>query len=216
LKPLNWYGINSLDPISVGDGGGTPGSNYPKTPALGGPGRNYSILREINAFFVDNPGVYSFTTYRGSLTRLAQAYGQFCLNQRLVGADPTAMSEFYNSRGVSLGFTYVVTKKDSTPSKYCDRNDGNINITLESYPAQARVGNPIRTSSYSLTIGPTTVVSSTLTISAIPNGTAYAWSIVDNNTGYTRSGNITIGCTGAESIVETRNYKENFPTNPPV
>jgi hypothetical protein len=216
LKPLNWYGLNPLDPVSVGDGGGTPGGNYPKTPALGGPGRNYSILRELNVAFATNPGVYDFDTYRGSLKNLAVAYFQFCLNNGMTAGDTTAMSEFQRSRGVSLGFTFSGTKKDSTPSKYCDRNDGSMTITIFSYPTQGRYGNPIRTTTYSITINGSTTVGTTKTVNGLVNGSSIPWSVVDNSTGYTRSGNVGIGCSGATSTFVDINYKTDWPTNPPI
>ena len=216
LKPVNWYGLNSLDPISVGDGGGTPGGNYPKTPALGGPGRNYSILRELNVPFANNPNVYDFVTYRGSLKNLAIAYAAFCLNYGLNVNNPTAMSEFHRSRGVSLGFTFSGTKKDSTPSKYCDRNDGSMTITIASYPTQGRYGNPIRTTTYSITINGSTTVGTTKTVGALGNGSSIPWSVVDNSTGYTRSGNVGIGCSGRSSTFVDIDYKTDWPTNPPV
>lgn len=216
LKPLNWYGINSLDPISVGDGGGTPGSNYPKTPALGGPGRNYSILREIGALYVDNPGIYSFSTFRGSLYQLAISYSSWCLNNGLNAANPTAMSEFNRSRGISLGFSYTLEKKPVTRSKYCDSNNGGVRITIPYYSAVNRYGNPIRTTTYTITIGANTSVATSKTIEGLGTGNQ-AWSIVDNSTGYTRSGTVGVGCgTNAYVTVDSQDYKQQFPANPPV
>ena len=216
LKPLNWYGLNPLDPISVGDGGGTPGSNYPKTPALGGPGRNYSILREIGALYVDNPGIYSFSTFRGSLKELAISYSSWCLNNGMVPGDTTAMSEFHRSRGISLGFTYTLEKKPVTSSKYCDSNNGGVRITIPFYSGQNRYGNPIRTTTYTITIGANTSVATSRTIEGLGTGNQ-AWSIVDNSTGYTRSGTVGVGCgTNAYVTVDSQDYKQQFPANPPV
>ena len=217
LKPTNWYGLNPLDPISVGDGGGTPGSNYPKTPALGGPGRNYSILRELNALYVDNPGIYSFSTFRGSLKQLAISYNSWCLNNGMAPGDTTAMSEFHRSRGISLGFTYTLEKRPVTSSKYCDSNNGGVRITIPFYSSPVnRYGNPIRTTTYTITIGANTSVATAKTVEGLGTGNQ-AWSIVDNSTGYTRSGTVNVGCgTNAYVTVDSQDYKQQFPANPPV
>jgi len=228
LKPSDWYGLNPLDPISVGDGGGPAGtdySRYPKTPALGGPGRNYSILREIGALFVDNPGIYSFSTFRGSLYNLAVSYSSWCLNNGLNAANPTAMSEFHRSRGISLGFTYTLENRPVTQSKYCDSANGGVRLRIIYYSGPNRYGNPIRTTTYTFTIGANTSLGSVVNV----GGTNYLqfevgglspvaqnWSIVDNSTGYTRSGTITVGCgTNSYVIADSQDYKQQFPRNPP-
>lgn len=234
FKPANWYGLNILDPISVGDGGeagGYPtGANYPKAPSRGGPGRNYSILREIGAALQSNPNVYDFDTYRGSLYRLALAYTQLtskdygsgplaaapiALFYNLNSSNPTAMSEFYRSRGVSLGFSYKLERKQVTQSKYCDSSNGGVRITIPFYSAQNRYGNPIRTTTYTITIGASTSVGNSKTVEGLGTA-AQSWSIVDNFTGYTRSGTVDVGCgTNSYSTIEDVDYRREFPRNPP-
>jgi hypothetical protein len=176
--------------------------------------------------YVDNPGIYSFSTFRGSLKQLAISYNSWCLNNGMAPGDTTAMSEFHRSRGISLGFTYFLLRKEVTRSKYCDSNNGGVILRIPFYSGQNRYGNPIRTTTFTFTIGATTSLGTQVTIDGQKYlqlqveglGTAnQAWSIVDNNTGYTRSGTVGVGCgTNAYVTVDSQDYKQQFPANPPV
>jgi len=219
LKPTDWFGINSLDPISVGDGAGTPGANYPKLPSRGGAGRNYSILREL--------GYYGLALQtNASLRQLAILYASWCVANRLDVNNPTAMSEFYTSRGISLGFTFKVVKQYVSGRKYCSNDDGRMwvivgptpndnSISTSKYP-NGYIGNPLRsndnptTGGYSIsitggTVNITQVITRTSTNQYVqatglhsttsywfggPAVAAYNWSITDNTTGWARSGSI--------------------------
>ena len=157
LKPLNWYGLNSLDPISVYEGAGPVGANYPKTLGYGGTGRNYSICRELGYYAPEN---------NASLKDLAVLYSQYCVANNLNvnnNNNPTAMSEFYTGRGISLGFSAKIIVQRPTRSKYCSSRDGiiwlnigpvNANTDPESskFAASGYIGNPLRSSTYFVSI----------------------------------------------------------------
>jgi hypothetical protein len=219
LKPTDWFGINSLDPISVGDGAGAPGANYPKLPSRGGAGRNYSILRELGYYGL------AYQT-NASLRQLAILYSSWCVANRLDVNNPTAMSEFYTGRGISLGFTFKVVKQYVSGRKYCSNDDGRMwvivgptpndnSISTSKYP-NGYIGNPLRsndnptTGGYSISITGGTVNITQVIIRTSANQyvqatglhsttsywfggpavAAYNWSITDNTTGWARSGSI--------------------------
>lgn len=239
-KILNWYGLNGADPISFGDGGGAPGGNYPNTPSKGGTGRNYSILRELGYY-----GTLNSTN--SSLYQLAILYNAWCVNNNLNPANPTAMSEFYSSRGVSLGFNYKVTRKLVSGGKYCTHNDGQITVNIgpvsnnttpenNTYSGSGYIGNPLRDSTYRLSIvGDVVNVQATVTKSSgakyiTATGlhaeqaywftyavASYAWSIQDETTGFSQGGNIAVGgaCNGSTAVAVYKDYKTNYPANPP-
>jgi hypothetical protein len=154
LKPSNWYGLNSLDPISVYEGAGPVSANYPKTLGYGGTGRNYSICRELGYYAPEN---------NASLYNLAILYNQWCVANNLNVNNPTAMSEFYTGRGISLGFDAKIIVQRNTPSKYCSTNNGQIwlnvgpvtsNTTPQNnkFAGSGYIGNPLRNSTYFVSI----------------------------------------------------------------
>jgi len=154
LKPIDWYGLNSLDPISIYEGAGPVGANYPKTRGYGGTGRNYSICRELGYYAPEN---------NASLRNLAILYAQWCVANNLNVNNPTAMSEFYTGRGISLGFSAKIIVRRPTRSKYCSSANGQIwlnigPITDDTNPQSSKfassgyIGNPLRNSTYFVSI----------------------------------------------------------------
>jgi hypothetical protein len=215
-KAPNWYGLASSDPISFGEGAGPTGVNYPKIPSRGGIGRNYSILKELGYYGVIN-------SVNSSLRDLAILYGQWCVNNRLNPAAPHAMSEFYDSRGISLGFNYKVIRKLVSGGKYCTNNDGIIWVNIGPvtndttptngvYANSGFIGNPLRDSTYTLSVvGCSTNVQATITKSSASKFIqatglraeqaywftspcpAYTWTITDEFTGHSVSGSTQVG-----------------------
>jgi hypothetical protein len=156
LKPLNWYGLNTLDPISVYEGAGPKSANYPKTLGYGGTGRNYSICRELGYYAPEN---------NASLKALAILYAQWCVANNLNPNNPTAMSEFYTGRGISLGFSGKIIVRRPSRSKYCSSRNGQIWLNIgpvlspptttpesSKFASSGYIGNPLRNSTYFVSI----------------------------------------------------------------
>lgn len=172
----NYFGIKPSDVICVGEGlSGPPGvgtplyptwSNYPK---CSDPGRNYSILKELNLSTV-RPST--------SLSFLAGTASQMLANPSGTGVSigPTniGMSSFWNKRGISMGFNFSVGFTGTSYSKYgVDLCTGGASTTASS--------NPYRPSSFLLNVNGSTGTNSASQGSRCA-GAGTAWSVTDQGT----------------------------------
>jgi len=201
----NWYGLAALDPISFGTGAGNTSGNYPKIPDKSGPGRNYSIIAELG----------SQAPARGSgyyLNALAFAYYNYCVAPNLnwggMNSD-TAMSEFWQARGISLAFSVTYSSTPCTPTKYHTTSDGTYTVSV--------ANNPMRISNYNITVAGQTfpnIISKNVT--GVFDGT-YNWSVEDTVTGYIRNGTVVVTY-GGGTRSDTISYKTlaSNNANPPV
>lgn len=196
----NWYGLASLDPISFKTGAGNTSANYPKVPAKGGPGRTFSIIQELGS--QAPPIVNNYF-----LTALAAIYRNYCVAPNLNTSIDTAMSEFGGARGYSLAFGVNFSSTPVTPTKYHTTIDGSATVSV--------TNNPMRASTYNLTIAGKSCPSSiTCTQPNIDNGT-YTWTVEDTVTGYVRTGTVEVtygGGTRSGSV----DYKVLCAFNPPT
>jgi hypothetical protein len=223
----NLYGLGpDLDPISIGDGAlantGIPDSvNYPKIPALGGPGRNFSILREIGLKAPLRQQGYQVST-------LAALYIQWCLTRNMNSGTPHAFSEFCDGRGISLAMNVVATAIPEQDSKYNKCDNGKITVTV--------TDNPTRTpaNKYDIYINGVLVAHNAYYGEAGDNkqgsgvdcGGAgkgfntgnYPVRVVDLDTGYERNFSVFVAQTPAPTNTYSFNYRTDVPTqilNPP-
>jgi hypothetical protein len=222
----NLYGLGpDLDPISIGDGAlantGIPYSvNYPKIPALGGPGRNFSILREIGSKAPLRQQGYQVST-------LAALYIQWCLTRNMNSGTPHAFSEFCDGRGISLAMNVVATAIPEQTSKYGLCNNGRITVSVTDNPTRAPANK------YDIYINGVLVATSAYVGSAGNNGQGsgpwcngagagfnngtYPVRIVDLDTGYERNFDVVVGYGGGNNTYSF-DYRTNVPTqiqNPP-
>ena len=196
----NWYGLASLDPISFKTGAGNTSANYPKVPSKGGPGRTFSIIQELGS-----QAPISVTNYY--LTALAVIYRNYCVAPNLNTSTDTAMSEFGGARGYSLAFGVNFSSTAVTPTKYHTTIDGTATVSV--------TNNPMRASTYNLTIaGQTCTSATTCTRSSIDNGT-YNWSVEDTVTGYVRTGTVDVTYGGGARSGSV-DYKVLCAFNPPT
>ena len=225
LEP-SLYGLGpDLDPISIGDGAlantGIPYSvNYPKIPALGGPGRNFSILREMGLKAPLRQQGYQVST-------LAALYLQWCLTRNMNSATPHAFSEFCDARGISLAMNVVAVAIPEQTSKYGLCNNGRITVTVTDNPTRAPANK------YDIYINSVLVATGAYVGSAGNNGQGsgpwcngagagfnngtYPVRVVDLDTGYERNFDVVVGYGGGNNTYSF-NYRTNVPTqiqNPP-
>lgn len=183
--PTNYHGIYPNDTICVGEGlSGPPGSpgavnlfptssNYPRCTD---PGRNYSILRELNI---------SSTRPSTSLSFLAGAASQWHANGTGAGVSigPTNinMSTFWDKRGISQGFNFSVGFTGTSYGKYGnDLCTGSGSATASS--------NPYRPSSFAINLNGSLGTNSVSQGSRCA-GAANNWNVTDNGTNCNFTGN---------------------------
>jgi hypothetical protein len=221
------YGLGpDLDPISIGDGAlantGIPYSvNYPKIPALGGPGRNFSILREIGLKAPLRQQGYQVST-------LAALYMQWCLTRNMNSITPHAFSEFCDARGISLAMNVVATAIPEQDSKYGYCDNGKITVTVTDNPTRSPANK------YDIYINGVLVAHNAYYGEAGNNQQGsgvncnghgagfntgnYPVRVVDLDTGYERNFSVTVGTTPQPTRTYSFNYRTDVPTqilNPP-
>jgi len=220
------YGLGpDSDPISIRDGAiantGIPFSpNYPKIPALGGPGRNFSILRELGSKAPLQQQGYQIST-------LAALYLQWCLTRNMNSVTPHAFSEFSDARGISLAMNVVAVTIPEQTSKYDACNNGRITVTVTDNPTRAPANK------YDIYINSVLVATNAYVGSAGNNAQgsgpfcngagagfnrgSYPIRVVDLDTGYERNFSVTVGYGGGNNTYNF-NYRTDVPTqiqNPP-